>query len=349
MSSSSDDETTTLRDRLVSTFPLFDSDTSFVPWVEAHQSELDALDVDVDAVQRSLQIAHAEGQSLDLIGADFGRFGLRRGRDDDEYRAYLQSLVPAFDGRGTNRDVRVAIAAGLAIDPEDDVALREDFEANAYEVELHDWTPHQSGTVREMAELADPVAIPRREPVHYISETTTLEVLFGETTSAVMFESPPVAVEFLASATSIAEMYEAPTARVEASASPSTSDVVAIGLSSPYLGPLSSDGWVLSIREAPAANVAVVASSTLVATMAVLSTASPRVAASPASTRPMTTLPAFAPRLAPGDAIVAPMTETPTAAVDVSPRLTDATTLATRGLSSARLGGVSTTEMDQLA
>jgi len=346
---SSSNDKTALRDRLASTFPLYDGETTFVEWIEAHQSELDALDVDVDAVQRSLQIAHAEGQSLDLIGADFGQFGLRRGRNDEEYRAYLQSLVPAFDGRGTAADVRVAIAAGLAIDPDEDVALREDFAENAYEVELHDWTPHQSGTVREMAELADPVSIPRREPVHYICETTTLEVLFGETTSAEMFKSPPVAIEFFAGASTVAEMYEAPVATIEATAAASTSDVVAIGLSSPYLGPLSSDGWVLSIREAPAANVAIVSSETVISTMAVLSTATPTVVASTTSIRPMTTLAAFAPRLAPGHTVVAPMTETPTAAVDVSPRLTDSTTLATRGLSSARLGGVSTTEMDQLA
>lgn len=346
---SSSNDKTALRDRLTSTFPLYDGETSFVSWVEAHQSELDALDVDVGAVQKSLQIAHAEGQSLDLIGADFGRFGLRRGRNDDEYRAYLQSLVPAFDGRGTAGDVRVAIAAGLAVDPEEDVALREDFAENAYEVELHDWTPHRSGTVREMADLADPVSIPRREPVHYICETTTLEILFGETTSAVMFESPPVAVEFLAGETSIAAMYEAPTARVEASPAPSTSDVVAIGLSSPYLGPLSSDGWVLSIREAPAATISIVASDTVVAAMARLSTATPTLVPSSTSTRPMTTLAAFAPRVTPDATVVRPMTETPTAAVGVSPRLTDSTTLATRGLSSARLGGVSTTEMDQLA
>jgi len=309
MSSSSDDETTTLRDRLVSTFPLFDRDTSFVPWVEAHQSELDALDVDVDAVQRSLQIAHAEGQSLDLIGADFGRFGLRRGRDDDEYRAYLQSLVPAFDGRGTNRDVRVAIAAGLAIDPEDDVALREDFEANTYEVELHDWTPHRSGTVRDMADLADPVAIPRLDPVHNILDETAIGIAPGET--------------------SIAEMYRAPEARIGISPGETTNRVAAVGLSAPTLGALSTDSWLLSIRRAPAATIGIAPGETIIREMTTASVATVGVDV--------------------GATVVRSMTRTATATVGVSPSTVDATTLATRGLSSGLLGGLSTTSMDQLA
>jgi hypothetical protein len=50
-----------------------------------------------------------------------------------------------------------------------------------------------------------------------------------------------------------------------------------------------------------------------------------------------------------GDAIVRSMTRTATATVGVSPSPVDATTLATRGLSSGLLGDLSTTEMDKLA
>lgn len=159
MSSSSDDGAPTLRDRLVSTFPLFDRSTSFVPWVKAHQAELDTFDGDVDTVQQSLQIAHAEGLSLDLIGAEFGQIGLRRGRNDNKYRAYLQSIVPAYQGRGTAPDVRFSVAAGLVID-ESDVVLLEDFDRNQYDIELHNWNSHATGIVHEMADLADPVSVP---------------------------------------------------------------------------------------------------------------------------------------------------------------------------------------------
>lgn len=305
----SSNDKTALRDRLASTFPLYDDGTSFVSWVEAHQSELDALDVDVDAVQKSLQIAHAEGQSLDLIGADFGRFGLRRGRNDDEYRAYLQSLVPAFDGRGTAGDVRVAIAAGLAIDPEEDVALREDFAENSYEVELHDWTPHRSGTVREMADLADPVSIPRHDPVHNILEETAIGIAPEETSSA--------------------EMYRAPEAVVGINPGDTTNELWAVGLSALTLGALSTDSWLLSIRRAPAATVGIAPGDTIIRSMTTASVAAVQVDA--------------------GDTVVRSMTRTPTASVGVSASPVDATTLATRGLSSGLLGGLSTTNMDQLA
>jgi len=157
----------TLADRLPGPFPRYDRDSDFEDWLEAHQDELDQLDQDVEDVKRSLQIAHATGQSLDLIGSDFGLLGKRRGRDDASYRQYLMSLVQAFDGRGTPPGVRTAVAAGVLSAP-NDIELLEDFQANTYEVRLTEWVAHRTGALHTLAELADPVAIQRQDPLQYL-------------------------------------------------------------------------------------------------------------------------------------------------------------------------------------
>jgi len=156
----------TLAERLPALLPSYDDSTDFAEWLDAHQDEVDRLDADLETVKRSLQIAYATGDELDRIGADFGVLGRRRGRNDSPYRQYLQSLVQAYRGRGTPPGVRKAIAAGVLVD-ETDISLIEDFTANRYEVELYDWQAHQTGTVRDLANIADPSVIQRRDPLHY--------------------------------------------------------------------------------------------------------------------------------------------------------------------------------------
>jgi hypothetical protein len=196
-----------LLDRLPSPFALFREDSTIRAIVDAIDAEGSRRDDEVEQVRKSLRIADAEGQSLDLIGDEFGPLGVRRGRDDDPYRAVLTSLVPAFDGRGTGRGVRLAVSLGVLSTP-DDVALIEDFAAQEYEVVLlrGQWEAHRSGVVRELAELADPAAVRRRDPVQNRLEAADLALDFGETTAA----------------------------------------TVASGLSSAELEPLSTDGFVLS-------------------------------------------------------------------------------------------------------
>lgn len=164
-----------LRDRLPSVFPLFDDDSRLKVIVDALDDELTELEDDTEDVQDSLFVETADGQSLDLIGDDFGQIGQRRGRDDQAYRQFLQSIVPAFDGRGTERDVEVAVAAGIASSP-DDVDLIQDFANQEYEVELFDWSAHQTSTVHELADLADPVAVDRIDPLFYYSEAAGVGV-----------------------------------------------------------------------------------------------------------------------------------------------------------------------------
>ena len=168
-----EDTDQTLRGRLPTLFPLYDDSTEFEPWLDAHQGELDELDEDLAQVKDEIHIGTATGQELNLIGNEYGVLGRRRGRDDPSYRAYLMSLMASFQGVGTVPGVKQAVSSGLLVD-EDVVDVIEDFAANKYEIELTDWTAHETGTVRALADLADPLAIGRREPVHYLLEGDTV-------------------------------------------------------------------------------------------------------------------------------------------------------------------------------
>jgi hypothetical protein len=78
-----------------------------------------------------------------------------------------------FQGVGTIPGVKQAVSSGLLVDT-DVVDVLEDFDANKYEIELTDWTAHETGTVRTLADLADPLAIERLDPVHYLLEGDTV-------------------------------------------------------------------------------------------------------------------------------------------------------------------------------
>jgi len=171
----------TLRDRLPSPLPLYDDSTDFGAWLAAHQDEVNTLGADIQQTKKQTQIAHATGQELDLIGQEYGLIGERRGRGDDAYRSFLISLVASFQGVGTVPGVKEAISSGLLVET-GDVVLREDFQANKYEVELHDWTSHQTETVHSLADLADPLAIERLDPIHYVRPEATFGLEPGETT-----------------------------------------------------------------------------------------------------------------------------------------------------------------------
>ncbi|AFH22097.1 hypothetical protein OSG_eHP16_00025 [environmental Halophage eHP-16] len=161
-----------LKERLPEVLPLF-RDSRLATVIEAIQSEFDEFKSDTESVQDSLFIDTADGGSLDQIGADFGLIGRRRGRDDTAFRQFLRSVVPAFDGRGTERDVEVAVGAGVAVDA-DEIDLRQDFSNREYEVELFDWSAHRTGTVRDLADLADPVAVGRIDPLYYFSDPVVI-------------------------------------------------------------------------------------------------------------------------------------------------------------------------------
>ena len=168
-----DETNPTLRGRLPSLFPVYDDSMEFEPWLDAHQGELDELDADLAQVKDEIHIGTATGQELNLIGNEYGVLGRRRGRDDDSYRAYLMSLMASFQGVGTVPGVKQAVSSGLLVDT-DVVDVLEDFAANKYEIELTGWTGHETSTIRTLADLADPLAIERLDPVHYLLEGDTV-------------------------------------------------------------------------------------------------------------------------------------------------------------------------------
>jgi hypothetical protein len=163
-----------LKERLPEVLPIF-RDSKIAVIIESIQSQITEFQSDTKSVQQSLFIESATGQSLDLIGDDFGEIGQRRGRDDTVYRQFLRGLVPIFQGRGTETDVEIAVAAGVAVDASE-IDLREDFSNNQYEVELFDWTSHQTGTVHLLADLSDPVAVDRVDPLYYFSDPIAIAV-----------------------------------------------------------------------------------------------------------------------------------------------------------------------------
>lgn len=149
-------------------------------WHDSHDVELENIDDRLESIKDSFDIREAEGIELDLKGKKFGVLGLRRGRDDDDYRAYLLGLNSAFEGRGTESGVELAIATGILTSSQN-VDLIQDFDMLEYEVVLYDWQPHSSTAVRELAELADPVSVDQREPVHNILSTNEFKMSTGDT------------------------------------------------------------------------------------------------------------------------------------------------------------------------
>jgi hypothetical protein len=217
----------TLRKRLSSVLALLKPGAAFRVVINAFNDEFEALSSDTESVKDSLFVDTAEGQSLDLIGEQFSVIGQRRGRNDDEFRQFLQGLVPAFDGRGTSSDVRLAVSSGVTFDT-DLVSLREDFQNREYEVELLNsgWRAHRTGTTRELAEIADPVAVDRIDPVYLFTE--------------------PGRVAFRADDVETGIETVADQGAVAVAATDTQAELFAIGLSSDDLSALSTVGFSLS-------------------------------------------------------------------------------------------------------
>jgi len=122
----------------------------------------DELDVTQDAIVAGINnkfIDSASGDDLDRIGAIFGdTIGLRRGRDDGDYRAYLKSVVRSFVSRGTKNGIKLAISAATDV-PIEDIGINEFFDESGYEVVVNPNTPVTGSTLEEIAEIADPSGI----------------------------------------------------------------------------------------------------------------------------------------------------------------------------------------------
>ena len=127
-------------------------------FVEAQEEEFEDTEQMFDNLIQSKFVDRAKDEELDMIGEVFGQLGERRGKNDNEYRVYLKSVVQSLVSRGTRDDIKTAIAATTGI-KQSDIEISEDFENVAYDVVIPLNIDHKASTVAEIAELADPSGV----------------------------------------------------------------------------------------------------------------------------------------------------------------------------------------------
>jgi hypothetical protein len=127
-------------------------------YIRSHTDELDEVEQDLERLIEAKFVDKAEGQELDRIGDIFGTLGRRLGRDDDEYRIYLKSIVQSFVSRGTKNDIKTALSAATDV-PLEDIQINEDFENTEYEVNILAATPITGSLVEVVSEIADPSGV----------------------------------------------------------------------------------------------------------------------------------------------------------------------------------------------
>lgn len=139
-------------------------------YAEANEEELQDIENSLQEVRRSRYIQNAENEDLDEIGKIFGEIGERGGRDEDEYRDYLSSIVQSFISRGKQSDIKTAVAAALGIDASE-VSINEDLQFNTYEVEVPPISAHKGSIVEQAAELSDPSGVGLDKVRYQIGDT----------------------------------------------------------------------------------------------------------------------------------------------------------------------------------
>lgn len=128
-------------------------------YVESGEEELDTIQHVIEDAIEAKFLSSAEGIELDRIGSLFGPvIGKRRGRTDEQYRIYLESVVQSFISRGTVDGIKLAISAATDV-PVADITIDEDFENNEYEVIVIPNTPVDVALLEEIAQIADPSGI----------------------------------------------------------------------------------------------------------------------------------------------------------------------------------------------
>jgi hypothetical protein len=145
----------------------FEDDSLFQRFISVPQNGFDQLSTEIELTLRSLQLPHASGINLDVIGYNKGPLGLRRSRGDSEYRQYLYALPSAFGGQHRSKDVRTAIASGVIPDEEEDVVINEDVTTNSYTIEIRSWQPHSVSLVEFLADYADAPVVALEDPITY--------------------------------------------------------------------------------------------------------------------------------------------------------------------------------------
>lgn len=144
-------------------------DTIISRYSAAHDDEFAEIEESIEHVVDSRQIDSATGEELDELGAIYGQLGLRRGRDDEEYRVYLKSIVDAFNGRGSLGGLKFAIASSIGTSTEN-IEIVEDFENLKYSIQISNVdATFMSSAINDLAELADPSVVQLDEAIIILS------------------------------------------------------------------------------------------------------------------------------------------------------------------------------------
>lgn len=101
---------------------------------------------------------YAEGKELDRLGKLFGKLGNREGRDDTQYRIYLNTIVESFKSTGTRNDIKEAVSVATNV-PTEDITINENFDKTEYEIVVIPNTPVRGALLEEIADIADPSGV----------------------------------------------------------------------------------------------------------------------------------------------------------------------------------------------
>lgn len=142
-------------------------------FADIHQQQYNQSDVALEAVRESRQVRNARGKDLNNTADVHGKIARRGTRGDEEYQRFIQSIVPTLQGRGSVSDVNFAIRTVVLAPDKESIELTEDFSEQEYSIRIYDWAKHDTRTVHEIADLADPVGVDRTGPIEYQTEDET--------------------------------------------------------------------------------------------------------------------------------------------------------------------------------
>jgi hypothetical protein len=135
------------------------ADSIISRYLDAHEDKLDDVNHALQEVINNKFVDSASAEALDELGKLFGpTIGKRRGRNDQQYRIYLKSVVQSFVSRGTVNGIKLAVSAATDI-PIEDIEINEDFGQVQYEIQVQATTPVTVELLEEVAEIADPSGV----------------------------------------------------------------------------------------------------------------------------------------------------------------------------------------------
>lgn len=129
-----------------------------VSYANSYQQAYDSTDERIDGVIDNKSVETASSRALDRIGAQYGRVGQRNQRSDSVYRAYLRSLVPAFNANGTMDDIKIAAGAASGLTP-DDITIEEDTDLVGFRVIIPAKSVDASSELSNIIRIASPSGV----------------------------------------------------------------------------------------------------------------------------------------------------------------------------------------------